>query len=89
MEKKFNWSRYLSGLGTAVLVIGIAASVIFAFTIISVPVPGYYYVTEFSLSGLLITLSTLAGSFILHAIFYWFSEMLRVTEEIRKKLIEK
>lgn len=79
--------RYLKRLGISILVIGCLASFVLALTIIVIKAPGYNYITEFSLSGLIITISILLGSIFIHAIFSWLAGILRATEDIRDILL--
>ncbi|MGE5494617.1 MAG: hypothetical protein ACM3S4_04880 [Burkholderiales bacterium] len=82
----FNWPKYLKGLGITVLVIGFIIAWVLVFTIVVVEVPGTYSQVEFSLSGFIITISTLVVSLIIHAMLNWLAEMLRIANSIRSKL---
>ena len=85
-NEPFNWPRYLQGLGIAILIIGCILTIILIATIVIVKVPGYYTLTEFSVTGLVITIATFIGVLIIHAVLCWLAEMLRAVKSIRKKL---
>jgi uncharacterized membrane protein len=65
-------------LGVIILVLGCIVAIALAFT--SIFITTGVMQKEFSLQGLIITVTVLLGSLTVHAVFFWMARMLEIAE---------